>query len=99
MSEKDKSLHLAPDLQVRLSVLASKSGYTLDELAENVLRSHVDEQEKEILEQAEDERRWQRYLDTGRSVALDTVRGRLHRLADEAGRSAAGCSSRSLRGH
>lgn len=88
MGEKDEPLHLAPDLQVRLSVLVSKSGYTLDELAENVLRSHVDEQEREIVEQAEDERRWLRYLETGRSVALDTVCGKLHRLADEADHSA-----------
>ena len=79
-----KPLQIAEDVKVRLSALADKSGHTVDELADAVLRAHVDEQERAIIEVAEDERRWQRYLETGQTVSLESVRGKLHTLANEA---------------
>lgn len=36
------------------------------------------------IEKAEDERRWQRYLETGQTVSLDMIRGKLHTLSDQA---------------
>jgi len=80
---KNESLHLAPELQVRLRVLAAKSGRTLEELAENILRAHADEQERVVAERQEDEQRWQRYLETGQTISLDSVRGKLHTLAGQ----------------
>jgi len=87
MSDR-KTLHISEDLEARLSPIAGQSGHTLDELADAVLRAHADEQERGSLEKAEDERRWQRYLETGQTVSLDTVRRKLHTLADDATGSA-----------
>lgn len=82
-SEND-TVHIEPDLKVRLAALASRSGRTLDELAQAVLRSHADEQERTAAEYAEDEQRWQRYLQSGQSVPFQAVRAKLQGLAGEA---------------
>jgi len=37
-----------------------------------------------IIEKAEDEQRWQRYLSEGRTIPFEAVRGKLHGLAAEA---------------
>lgn len=79
-----KPLHIAEDLEARLSILASKDGHTLEELADSILREHADSQERAIIEKTEDERRWQRYLESGQTISLDTVRGKLHTLAQQA---------------
>jgi len=84
MSGKNETLEIAPDLRTRLTVLASKSGKSFSDLAESVLRSHVDEQERRIIEKTEDEQRWQRYLSEGRTIPFEAVRGKLHGLAAEA---------------
>lgn len=39
-----------------------------------------------VVEHTEDGERWQRYLRTGRSIPLETVRARLETLADQATR-------------
>ncbi len=41
-----------------------------------------------ITEQADDEQRWQRYLETGASVSFEAVRAKLRGLAAEAARAA-----------
>lgn len=83
---KPQSLTIDPNLQVRLSALAERQGYTVSEFAERLLRAHADQAEREITEYAEDERRWQRYLETGTAVSFDTVRNKLRHLAAEAAR-------------
>ena len=81
---KLEPLHLDPSLQARLAALAERRGSTLSEFAEEVLRSHADEAEHALSETAEDERRWQRFLESGASVPFEKVRGKLRRLAAEA---------------
>jgi predicted transcriptional regulator len=83
-----KTLHISSDLEARLDAIARHTGQTVEELADTVLRAHADAQERDTQEEAEDERRWQRYLETGQSVSLDTVRGKLSTLADQAAKSA-----------
>ena len=85
MSESESSnVTIDPDLKIRLVALASRSGLTLDELTQTVLRRHAEEQERIAAEYAEDEKRWQRYLQTGQSVPFQAVRSRLKTLAVEA---------------
>ena len=85
MSESESSsVTIDPDLKVRLVALASRSGQTLDELTQIVLRRHADEQERIATEYAEDEKRWQRYLQTGQSVPIQVVRSKLQTLAGKA---------------
>ncbi|MEI1250443.1 hypothetical protein [Rhizobium aouanii] len=69
-------------------MLAEKQGASLADFAEGVQRSYADEAERKISEQAEDEGRWQRYLETGASVPFETVRARLRGFAAEAARKA-----------
>jgi len=87
MSDR-KTLHISDDLEARLRDIASRSGHTVDELADAVLSAHADAQERGSLEKAEDERRWQRYLETGLTVSLESVRRKLHTLAVDAAGSA-----------
>jgi len=84
MSRKNETLQIDPDLRVRLKALASRTGRSFADFAESVLRSHADEQERKIIERAEDEQRWQRYLSEGRTIPFEAVRGKLHGLAAEA---------------
>jgi len=88
MSDKNNTLQIAPDLQVRLKALASKTGRSFADFAESVLRSHADEEERKIVERAEDEQRWQSYLAGGRTIPFETVRNKLHGLAAEAAQKA-----------
>jgi len=88
MSEKNNILQIDPDLRVRLKALASKTGRSFADFAEGVLRSHAEEEERKILERAEDEQRWQRYLAGGRTIPFETVRNKLHGLAAEAAQKA-----------
>lgn len=87
-TEKTDTLHIDHDLQVRLLAIAERTGHSVPELAETVLRSYADDAEREQAEFAEDEERWQRYLESGSAIAFDTVKGKLHRLASEAARRA-----------
>ncbi len=84
----NKPLTLDPDLQARLTDLAARAGVSLADLADTVLRTHVDEQEQIQVELAEDEHRWQRYLAGGQTIPFEAVRGRLHKLAREAAQKA-----------
>ena len=85
MSHSDKStVSIDPDLQARLTALASKNGQTVSELAEHVLRGHADQQERLAAEYAEDEERWQRYLETGETIPFDAVRSKLQGMAGKA---------------
>ncbi len=88
MNDHTKSLPLDAELQARLSALAAKLGRSVEGLAQDILQSHLDEQERLTQEQQEDEERWQRYLATGQSVPYQTVRAKLHRLASEAAQKA-----------
>ncbi len=83
---KRDTLDIDPTLKDRLAVLAERSGSTFVELAESVLREHADAQEKTMAEYAEDEERWQRYLKGGKTISLETMRGRLRDLAGDAAR-------------
>ena len=84
MPSDESALTLDPELRDRLTVLAERSGVSLADLAERVLRAHADEQERLIDELAEDEERWQRYLAGGQTLSFETVRARLQSLAGEA---------------
>ena len=81
---KNDTLEIDPDLKIRLAALASRSGQSFTELAQNVLRSHADKQERDMTEYAEDEQRWQRYLETGESIPFENIRAKLQGLAAEA---------------
>lgn len=83
-----KTLHISGDLEARLGAIARHTGQTIEELADTVLRAHADAQEQGTQEEAEDEHRWQRYLETGQTVSVETVRGKLHALADQAAKAA-----------
>ena len=81
-------LDLDPELQARLSDLATRAGVSVAGIAESVLRAHVDEQERMNDELNEDEQRWQRYLAGGQTIPFEAVRGKLHKLAWEAAQKA-----------
>ena len=89
MTDKTESVDIDPQLKARLAAIASKSGRTFSELAQQVLSTHADHQERLITEAAEDEKRWQRYLETGQSISLDQMRGNLASLALKAAQKAA----------
>lgn len=82
------ALSLEPELEARLTALARRSGMSLADLAQSVLRAHADEQERVVEEFAEDEQRWQRYLAGGQTIPFDSVRGRLQKLVADAARKA-----------
>ncbi|WP_117196523.1 hypothetical protein [Rhizobium terrae] len=83
-TSKTQPLEIDPQLQDRLGALARKQGASLADFAESVLRSYADEAERTISEHAEDESRWQRYIETGTSVSFDTVRAKLRGFAADA---------------
>lgn len=83
MSER-KHIAIAEDLEVRLGALAEKSGHSVEELADQVLRQHVDDVEQISDEAAELERRWQKYQAGGPAIPVEEFRKKLHRLAAEA---------------
>ena len=89
MSEKNDTLHIDADLMVRIKALASKSGRSFADMAESILRSHADEEDRKLLELADDEQRWQHYLSEGQSVPFATVRHKLRGLAAEAAQKVA----------
>ncbi|MEM1383902.1 MAG: hypothetical protein AAF713_08945 [Pseudomonadota bacterium] len=85
----EKSTHpvnLPHDLHERLKALGGRDGYTLDEITDRVLRAYVEIEERAITEHAEDERRWQRYLETGICHPIEDLRSELRRLAGDAAR-------------
>ncbi|OWV80273.1 hypothetical protein ATY77_26005 [Rhizobium sp. R634] len=81
---KTPPLEIDPQLQARLGVLAKRQGASLADFTESVLRSYADEAERAISEHAEDESRWQRYVETGTSVPFETIRAKLRGLAADA---------------
>jgi predicted transcriptional regulator len=81
---KNNTLEIDTDLKVRLAALASRSGQSFAELAQDILRTHADEQERTIIEYAEDEQRWQRYLETGKTIPFEKIRSKLQGLSAEA---------------
>ena len=85
---KKRPLEIDPHLQARLGALTKRRGASLEDLAESVQRSYTDETEHAITEQADNEKRWQRYLETDVSALFNTVRTRLRGLAADAGRCA-----------
>ena len=89
MSEKHDTLYIDADLMVRIKALASKSGRSFADMAESILRSHADKEDRKLLERAEDEKRWQRYLSEGQTVPFETVRHKLRGLASEAAQKVA----------
>ena len=70
-------------LTQRLAAIAKDQGITASDLANDVLRSFTEEIEETIasVDTAEDERRWQKYLETGESVSMEEFRAELHELA------------------
>ncbi len=80
------NLTIEPHLQTRLAVLAEREGASFEEFAERILRSHAEHAERAIIEQAEDERRWQKYLETGASIPFDAMRKKVQNLAADAAR-------------
>ena len=84
MTNKTTSLNIDPELRSRLTSLAARSGTSFADLAESVLRTHADEQERMMDELAEDEERWQRYVAGGQTIPFETVRSHLHGLAAQA---------------
>ncbi|MGF9692003.1 hypothetical protein AAIH46_04240 [Rhizobium sp. 0TCS1.26] len=76
------------DLKKRLAAIAEREGSTVSELAEGVLRLHAEDVERQEAEFAEDDRRWARYLETGKCISGEDMQAKLRALADEAGRKA-----------
>ncbi len=71
-------------LTARLAALTGK-GHTPSDLANDVLRSFVEKAEGAAkVDTAEDERRWQEYLRTGRAVSFDEIEAKLLRLEEDA---------------
>ena len=92
MSVKE-TVSIDRDLKQRLAAIAEREGATVSELAENVLRLHAEEAEREEAVTAEDDfseddRRWAEYLETGESISFEEVRAKLRARADEAARKA-----------
>lgn len=81
---REFSLPLDDKLHDGLAAIAREKGQTIEELAGKILRHHIDSVERDAAEYAEDEQRWQNYLESGHSVPFDVVRGRLHALSQEA---------------
>lgn len=77
-------LRITPDLQDRLEALAERQGLSLEALAERILAAHAEAEERALLEGAEDEARWQRYLESGTATSFDQVRRRMRDLARQA---------------
>ena len=83
MSAKS-SVNIDRDLELRLSALAEKRGWSVSDLAQDVLRAHVDAAERYSADLEEDEHRWQRYLETGAAVPVEQVRTKLRKMAADA---------------
>ena len=81
---KPDTVSIDPALQVRLSTLASRSGLSVDELAGRVLADHVENAERSSAEYAEDDARWQRYLESGTVVPAQAIRSKLRNYAAQA---------------
>lgn len=83
MNRETQHLPIDPDLHERLSAMAEKQGIPFDELALNVLHNHAD------FDIAEDERRYQKYLETGESVSLEEFRANIQGYIQDARKRAA----------
>lgn len=83
-----ESVTIDPNLKMRLAALAEREGYSFDEFVATVLSRHAEQSEREIIDRAEDEQRWQRYLDTGVTIPFETVQNKLRKLASHAAQSA-----------
>lgn len=80
------SFEIDADLTGRLEALARREGTSIEELVESVLRAHAEAAESGMLDhEDDDERRWQNYLQSGRTVSFETVRERLRILVERAG--------------
>lgn len=84
MTGPSDTLNLSPALAARLENLAAQSGLSTSELVEAVLIAHADEQERRQAEFAEDDARWQRYVEDGQAIPFETIRNKLHGLAAQA---------------
>ena len=60
--------------------MAEENGTSPSNLAQDIISAHIARQE----EYAEDERRWQRYKETGEHLTHEEFRAELHKLANEA---------------
>lgn len=78
-----KSVKIDADLQSRLTMIAERQGYSFNELAESILRMHADRLEHEINEYADDDERWQRYVESGAAISFDSIRSKLQILATQ----------------
>jgi len=83
-AESTKSVQVSEDVHYRMKVIAERNGATVDDFADSALRAHVDDVEHGIIEAAEDERRWEHYLNGGKTIPADEFRKKLHRLAAQA---------------
>lgn len=81
---KTATIEIDADLKARLTLLASKSGRSFMDLTEGILRTHADQLEYTADQYADDEQRWQRYLETGKAIAFEDIRTKLQSLASEA---------------
>lgn len=83
-SSETKTVTIAEDVKVRLQALAGRDGHSVDEMADMVLRSYVDAEERAAIDRAEDDRRWQKYKDSGETIPVEAFRKKLHALAAQA---------------
>ena len=79
-----KTLEIDPAVYARLAALAEQQGESFEALASRILRDTIDALEQGRAERAEDERRWQNYLQSGKTISFDEMRGKLRHLAAEA---------------
>lgn len=87
MSDTHAHIEIDPALKKRLSDLADQLGRPLREITEGFLRDQASEVELALAMSAEDDQRWQTYLETGNAMSFNDIRGVLKQnmiLADQA---------------
>ncbi len=79
--ETTDRIEIEETLEKRLAALAGE-GRSASDLANDVLRAYAEEVEEFAhVATAEDERRWQRYLETGEAISFDEIKTELKSLA------------------
>jgi hypothetical protein len=84
MTSNQMTLNVDAELAERLAREAARLGLTTEAHIADILKSHLDEQAARAVGIEEDDRRWQRYRETGQTVSEANVRHKLQRFADDA---------------
>lgn len=77
-----QGIKLDETTQQRLKVLAAKRDRSPHWLMRTAIELYLEKEERYEIEKAEDMKRWERYLATGRAVEGDTVESLLQDMSD-----------------